>query len=109
MTEVPADFPRDPFPGALPGAQLKYLAQMVNGRLVVGLTQDELAGRFKVCQEYLGLLVPYAARKVRLHKWTREAILMRIHNGIRIKNEGFTPAEIEWLVKRVRLALDGND
>ncbi|OUM02971.1 hypothetical protein [Variovorax sp. JS1663] len=105
MTTVPDDFPRDPFPGGVPGAQQKYLARKIDGRFVVGLTDEELAHRFKVCSDYLPLLVSYANRKLAEPGFTQEAVLSHIRSGVARKNEGFTPLEIEWLVNRIDQAL----
>ncbi|CAE6895246.1 hypothetical protein R69927_05054 [Paraburkholderia domus] len=41
MMRVPDDFPRDAAPAALAGAQPKLAARMINGRFVVGLTEEE--------------------------------------------------------------------
>lgn len=42
---VPEDFPHDPVPAAIAGAQMKFAAREVDGRYVVGLTEDERRGR----------------------------------------------------------------
>ena len=48
-TLVPEDFPWDPFPASLAGAQMKVAAREIDGKYVVGLTEDERRGRYMVC------------------------------------------------------------
>ncbi|OYU44721.1 MAG: hypothetical protein CFE44_11435, partial [Burkholderiales bacterium PBB4] len=48
---VPEDFPRDPFPAALAGSQMKLAARLIDGRYVVGLTDEERYGRFLMCSD----------------------------------------------------------
>jgi len=100
---VPGDFPRCPFPSALPGAQPKYIAREVGGKYVVGLTDEELQERYDVCKLLLEDLVTYARRKrIQRPEWSMLDILERIRAGVRSLESGFSEAEIEWLAEQVR-------
>lgn len=62
MIKVPDDFPRDVAPAGLAGAQPKLAARMINGRFVVGLTEEERLERWQICEDLAQqLIVP--ARK----------------------------------------------
>jgi len=100
---VPDDFPRYPFPGALPGAQTKYIAREVGGKFVVGLTPQELQERYDVCMLLLEDLVAYARRKrIQRPEWSMLDVLERIRAGVRSLESGFSEAEIEWVAEQVR-------
>lgn len=60
---VPDDFPHDPFPAALSGAQPKVAARLIDGKYVVGLTEDERRGRYLMCHDLVEQLIEYAERK----------------------------------------------
>jgi len=102
---IPEDFPRNTFPGAVPGAQPKFLARRIDGKYVAGLTDAELAERYDVCLDLLAQLVPYAKRKLADPGGSRDAVMARIREGIRSLDTGLSPQEVEWLVKRVIAAL----
>lgn len=42
---VPDDYPDDPYPSGLGGAQPKFSARLIDGRYVVGVTDAERAER----------------------------------------------------------------
>ncbi|MDP1680980.1 MAG: hypothetical protein Q8L39_04310, partial [Burkholderiales bacterium] len=60
---VPEDFPHDPFPATLAGAQPKVSAREVDGRYVVGLTEEERRGRYLMCADLVYQLTGYTERK----------------------------------------------
>jgi len=103
---IPKDFPRDPHPGAVPGAQEKFLARLVDGRYVVGLTDDELKERYDVCVDLVEQLLPYCIRKQSENPtWTTADVLRRVHLGLQSKRWGQSLAEIHWIVNRLAVRL----
>lgn len=103
---IPEDFPRDPYPGALPGAQEKLLARLINGRFVVGLTEEELEERYDACIDLVKQLVPYCLRKQSENpSWTAAEVLRRVDAGLQAKKWGQSRAEIRWTVNRLAAEL----
>ncbi|SFB90087.1 hypothetical protein SAMN05216344_10552 [Polaromonas sp. OV174] len=99
---IPADFPREPYPGAIPGAQPKFIARKMDGRFVVGLTDEELQERYDVCAELIQQLIPYCVNKQRDNPaWTTADILLRVADGVTSQGWGQTPPEIDWIVGRI--------
>lgn len=100
---VPEDFPRSPFSSALPGAQTKFVAREIDGKFVVGLTEDELQQRYDTCIDLLEALVTYAQRKLRERRdWGTDEVLERVRAGVLSMDAGFSAAEIAWLSERVK-------
>ena len=60
---VPSDFPRESWPTALSGVQNKLSVRLVNGQYVAGLTDEERAERFAICEDLVKQLVAYCRRK----------------------------------------------
>jgi hypothetical protein len=105
-TRIPEDFPQDPAPGAVPGAQPKLLLRKVGDTFVSGWTEEERALRYDVCADLVTQLIPYARRKLELNPdWDREELESRLAAGIRAKPWGFTEPEIGWMVRRTCEAL----
>ncbi|SEB19807.1 hypothetical protein [Variovorax sp. YR216] len=100
-TKIPEDFPRDPRPGAVPGAQPKLLLRKVDDAFVSGWTDEELALRYVVCADLVTQLSRYARRKLEANPaWDRAELERRMAVGIRAKPWGFTEPEIDWMVRR---------
>ena len=105
-SNVPTDFPRDPFPSAVSGVQPKLAARKIDGRYVVGLTDEELWGRYDVCADLVRQLIPYGKRKqCENPTWTQADVVLRLANGVRSKEWGLSPQEIDWIVEKVADAL----
>ena len=58
---VPDDFPRDVTPASLSGAQPKLAGRLIEGKLVVGLTEDERRERWDICEDLAQQLVGHFA------------------------------------------------
>lgn len=100
---VPEGFPRDPWPAALPGAQTKFSARLINGRYVVGLTDEELVERYQMCEDLVQQLVAYCKRKLTTSPSdSQEAFLTRLEEGVRAQDLDVSPVEITWMMARVR-------
>ena len=99
---VPADFPRDPPPGAVPGAQPKLLARRVGDKYVAALTDEEVAERFRICEDLVRQLLPYCHSKhLARPDWSTEVVLRKTFIGIRSKRWDFSDAEIAWTLRQV--------
>ena len=100
---VPDDFPRDPLPAALTGAQPKIAARLIDGEYVVGLTDDERRGRFLMCQDLIEQLTDYAERKrTERTDMTLPALLDAIDVSVRKKGWEVAGIELDWIMGRVR-------
>lgn len=100
---VPEDFPHDPFPAALAGAQPKVTAREVDGRYVVGLTAEERRGRYLMCADLVEQLTGYTERKrIERHDLTLTQLLDEIDVGIRRKGWELGQVEFDWIMARLR-------
>ncbi|ODV42741.1 hypothetical protein AWV79_24275 [Cupriavidus sp. UYMMa02A] len=102
---VPAEFPHDPFPASLSGAQAKFSARLVNGRYVVGLTTEERTARYLMCQDLVDQLLSYFRRKADEHpEWSCEDLLCRVEKGVASRQTEWElgSPEVEWIIARVR-------
>jgi hypothetical protein len=100
---VPDDFPRDPFPAALSGAQPKVAARLIDGEYVVGLTENERRGRYLMCHDLVEQLTEYAERKrTERTDLTLPALLDAIDISVRKKGWEVAGIELDWIMGRVR-------
>jgi len=102
---VPEDFPWEPWPALLAGAQPKFAGRLIDGKFIVGLTAEERAERYLMCQDLVDQLVSYCQRKASEHPdSTRDALLAGVEKGIRGKQVewGLGWPEVDWIVGRVR-------
>ncbi|WP_157090428.1 hypothetical protein [Polaromonas jejuensis] len=100
---VPEDFPHDPFPATLAGAQPKVAACEVDGRYVVGLAEDERRGRYLMCADLVEQLTGYTERKrIERHDLTLTTLLDEIDAGIRRKGWELGQVEFDWIMARLR-------
>jgi hypothetical protein len=101
-SNIPADFPRDPFPGAVPGVQPKVLARKIGDQYVIGLTDEELQERYDVCVDLVQQLILYCIRKLNENPtWTQANILLKVASSIKSKTWGLSSLEVDWVVKRL--------
>lgn len=106
MTEIPASFPRDPWPVAISGAQSKLAARLIDGRYIVGITNAELVERYEMCEDLVQQLLVYCKRKQEEHpEWSREVLLQKVEKSARAKGWDISPIEITWLIARLRESL----
>lgn len=102
-TLVPEDFPWDPFPASLAGAQIKVAAREIDGKYVVGLTEDERRGRYMVCLDLVEQLTDYTeGKQLQRPDLTIERLLDEIDAGIRRKGWELGKVEFDWIMKRLR-------
>ncbi len=101
---VPDDFPRDPFPASLSGSQPKFAARLVDGKYVVGLTEDERIERYLMCDDMVGQLIVYVEKK-RVEKPDLGIVdlLGQVDVGIRRKGWELGSVEFDWIMKQLRV------
>ncbi|CAN7494877.1 hypothetical protein [Polaromonas sp. LjRoot131] len=100
---VPEDFPHDPFPTTLTGTQPKVAAREVDGRYVVGLTEEERRGRYLMCIDLVEQLTDYTERKrIERHDLTLTKLLDEVDVGIRRKGWELGKVEFDWIMSRLR-------
>lgn len=107
--DVPEDFPREPAPGSIAGAQPKLLVRQVDGRYQTRLTDDELWVRYDACEDLATQLSEYALRKITTSGLLPDVALSRAEKGLRLKvNTGewdFSQGEVDWVAKRTKQLL----
>ncbi|MGI0015273.1 MAG: hypothetical protein ACREBU_17800 [Nitrososphaera sp.] len=101
--EVPKDFPADPFPASLSGAQFKVAVREIDGQYVIGLTREERVGRYLVCEDMVKQVMAFTEKKHRQRPdLTMEGLLDQIDAGIRLKGWELGAREFDWIMGRVR-------
>lgn len=100
---VPDDYPRDPYPSGLGGAQPKFSARLIDGRYVVGPTEEELKERYLFCASWVETLVEYFPNKrLRRPDMSVEDVMQYIHAGIRSERGDLGEAELDWIMAKLR-------
>lgn len=106
MRNVPDDFPRDVGPASVPGKQPKLVGRLINGKVVVGQTDDERFERWEVCEDLAQQLVAKAQKDSAKHpQHSREVTLQRIRRAIGSRG-WVSVVEADWLVERLRALLN---
>jgi hypothetical protein len=82
---VPDDFPREPTPGLLAGAQPKLLVRKTGGRYHTVLTDEELWIRYDACEDLASQLAEYASRKTSASGLSLDEALERVEKGLKAK------------------------
>ncbi|MBC8748579.1 hypothetical protein F6X42_18820 [Paraburkholderia sp. WC7.3b] len=93
------------------GTQPKVAVRLVDGKYVMGLTEEERWQRYDACEDLALQLAAYCTRKSTLNpEWTRECNLERAGRGMADKvRRGLwdvSPAEQRWVMARVRSFLE---
>jgi hypothetical protein len=105
MMKVPDDFPHDVAPAALAGAQPKLAARMINGRFVVGLTEEARSERRQICEDLAQqLIVPARKDAAKYPQNSHDVVLERIRDAIAGKYWG-SVVEMNWIIVRLRALL----
>jgi hypothetical protein len=105
-TSVPDDFPRDLAPAALSGAQPKLAARITDGKFVAGLTAEERAERWRVCEDLAHQILPKALKDAaKFPEHSHDETLRRIRRAIEGK-DWVSVIEADWLIERLRVLLE---
>lgn len=103
---IPDDFPREPMPGVVAGAQPKLLVHEMDGQYYTGLKDEELWTRYDVCEDLASQLAGYASRKMSASGLSLDDALGRVEKGLETKvgtsQWDFSRGEMAWLMKRTR-------
>jgi hypothetical protein len=103
---VPEDFPRDVTPASLAGAHPKLAGRLIDGKFVVGLTEEERFERWDICEDLAQQLVGVARRDaLRYPENSPEMTLGRVRRGVEGK-QWTSVVETDWLMARLRSLLD---
>ncbi len=104
-SQVPADFPWDPTPALLSGAQPKLAVRSIDGRFVVGLTAEERWVRWDMCEDLAQQLVAKTLQDAAKHpQHSTEVTLNRMRRAIEGK-KWTARVETDWLMERLRSLL----
>lgn len=111
--QIHPEFPREPTPGAVGGAQPKLLLRRneVGKYVSPGLSDGEVSARFELCNDLVGQLLQYVLRKkLENPAWSDEFNLARTKRGVEQKVRAgawqISLAEIDWVMSRVSETLD---
>jgi hypothetical protein len=103
--QVPDDFPRDVTPASLSGAQPKLAGRLIEGKVIVGQTDDERYERWDVCEDLAQQLVGKAQKDAGKNPHhSSEDTLQRMRRAIEAKG-WVSVVEADWLVERLRALL----
>lgn len=104
MSKVPEDFPRSTPAATIPGAQLKFTARKIDGRFVVGLTEEELYERWEYCEDLAQQLAARTRRK-KAAGLISDLDVFYNETEQRVRGQGWdvTNDEVIWLMNRMRM------
>jgi len=104
MSKVPEDFPRFTPAATIPGAQLKFIARKIDGRFVVGLTEEELYERWEYCEDLAQQLAARTQRKKAAGLISDFEVFYK-ETEQRVRGQGWdvTNDEVIWLMNRMRI------
>lgn len=102
VQSIPADFPRHGPLGAVAGAQPKLFARKIDGKFVVGLTEEELYARYDNCADLVEQLTAYTRRKLAaMPNTTLDDLLLRVRRGVECKEWDVSSVEMDWIFSKV--------
>ncbi|MFL9906879.1 hypothetical protein [Paraburkholderia sp. RL17-337-BIB-A] len=106
MTDLPDDFPHDTMPAVAPGMQNKIGVILSCGHYVAGQTDQDRAERYNICAG-LGHQLVSIARKDAAKRPAdpHDVTLARVRKAI-ATTASRPPAELDWLMRRVRTLLN---
>ena len=108
---VPGDFPREPSPGFVSGAQAKLLVRERGGRYYSGLTGEELWTRYMASEDLARQLATYTSQKMLRSGWSLDDTLEKVEKSVNGKvgagEWDLSQAEIIWIMARTRELLRG--
>lgn len=103
MTNIPDSFPWDPWPAAMPGAQPKFSARLIDGRFVVGLTAIEREERYRMCADLLDQLKEHLRDFQAMRPEELSAsYLGQLEEAVRSRRADISTIEITWMFRRLK-------
>lgn len=108
---IPDDFPHGGLATAIAGVQPKLAARLVDGRYVVGETEEERLERYLICEDLAMQLSGYCRRKASENpSWTTDVVLERTRKGsdarITSGQWDISLAEMDWVMLRCKALLE---
>ncbi|WP_284454521.1 hypothetical protein [Cupriavidus campinensis] len=105
LNDVPADFPRITIPAVVTGAQPKIGVREIDGRYVVGQTEEERYERWDICEDLAQQLLPVAQKdEAGQPGQERERTLCRVR--ISVSQKGWcSEDELDWIIGRLAVLL----
>jgi hypothetical protein len=104
--QVPEDFPRNVAPASLAGAHLKLAGRFIDGKFIVGLTEEERFERWDICEDLAHQLIGIARNEaLKYPENSREATLERVRRAVNGK-QWTSAVETDWLMTRLRFLLE---
>lgn len=101
--QIPADFPRAGTASSVSGAQPKLLARLINGKYLVGPTNEELRARWLYCNDLAEQLAERTRRKKAAGlAYDLEAFYAETERRVLLQGWDVTPEEVAWMMRRVR-------
>ena len=100
--QVPDDFPRCSRPGAVPGAQSKFLASKFQGRYYApGCTPPELFERWQYCEDLAEQFSQksLASKQGKRAHMTEQEILQQYLDRL-LETDWATKEEFVWIIRR---------
>lgn len=107
---VPPDFPRGSFTGALPGAQPKILANLYHGRYYeAGSSPPEVHERWSVCNDLANQLAVKAKEsKIGKRSHMTELEILEHYHVRLLATKWTSAAEAMWVINQVAEQLEWN-
>lgn len=105
LNDVPEDFPRVAIPAVVTGVQPKIGVLEIDGRYVVGQTEEERYERWDICEDLALQLLPVARKDETAHPGQeRERTLRRVR--VSVSQKGWcSEDELDWLIGRLATLL----
>lgn len=96
---IPDSFPRGGAQGAVPGAQPKFLARLIEGRYVCGATDDEVRIRYLICADYVTRMSAHLRQKLLEVSIPMDAFVECLRWDFQLK--GFSLDEGAWMTTQI--------
>lgn len=104
---IPPNFPRGGRCGTVSGAHPKTLVRKVDGRLLTGLTEEEIRARYDLCADLLMQLEAYCERSQRERPdLDRSALLRRVRVEVGQRGWDVSEAELDWIMGELGLPIE---
>ena len=79
---------------------------VVPGRVKLKAPREEIAARYELCEDLASSLTDHARSIFWDHGAAEPDVLERVHRGLAGSESGVTPAEAQWVTRRLAELLD---
>jgi hypothetical protein len=106
-TVTPPNFPRDSVLASVSGFQDKITARKINGKYIVGLTDEEIRERYIICEDLAQQLATYCLRKANenpdwTHDYNYKRTILGVADKVAKRIWRFSESEQEWMATRTK-------